>query len=67
MVGIVQVLPAAARPAEPVVECVDDGALVSVRGSFNNTHPITLAGHALSHAMQRAGVDPVKNASSLWG
>jgi acetyl-CoA C-acetyltransferase len=32
----------------------------SVRGSFNNTHPITLAGHALSHAMQRAGVDPAE-------
>lgn len=32
----------------------------SVRGSFNNTHPITLAGHALSHAMQRAGVAPAE-------
>ena len=30
----------------------------SVRGLFNNTHGITLAGHALSHAMERAGVDP---------
>lgn len=32
----------------------------SVRGSFNNTHPITLAGHALSHAIERAGVDPAE-------
>lgn len=30
----------------------------SVRGSFNNTHPIKLAGHVLAHAMRRAGVDP---------
>jgi acetyl-CoA C-acetyltransferase len=29
----------------------------SVRGSFNNTHPIVLAGHALKHAIARAGVD----------
>ena len=29
----------------------------SVRGSFNNTHPIVLAGHALRHAIERAGVD----------
>ena len=32
----------------------------SVRGSFNNTHPITLAGHVLSHAMQRASVAPAE-------
>ena len=30
----------------------------SVRGLFNNTHGITLAGHALQHAIERAGVDP---------
>jgi acetyl-CoA C-acetyltransferase len=30
----------------------------SVRGKLNTTHGITLAGHALTHAMQRAGVDP---------
>lgn len=29
----------------------------SVRGFLNNTHGITLAGHALRHAMARAGVD----------
>lgn len=32
----------------------------SVRGSFNNTHPITLAGHALGNAIARAGVDPAE-------
>jgi acetyl-CoA C-acetyltransferase len=30
----------------------------SVRGLFNNTHGITLAGHALQHAIERAGVAP---------
>lgn len=32
----------------------------SVRGSFNNTHPIVLAGHVLQHAIARAGVDPAE-------
>ena len=32
----------------------------SVRGSFNNTHPIVLAGHVLKHAIARAGVDPAE-------
>ncbi|WP_408591790.1 acetyl-CoA C-acyltransferase [Novosphingobium sp.] len=32
----------------------------SLRGSFNATHPITLAGHALRHAIARAGVDPAE-------
>ena len=30
----------------------------SVRGSFNQTHGITLAAHALRHAMERGTVDP---------
>ncbi len=30
----------------------------SVRGKFNTTHGITMAGHALKHAIERAGVDP---------
>ncbi len=30
----------------------------SVRGTFNNTHGITLAGHALKHAISRAGIAP---------
>ena len=28
------------------------------RGSFNNTHAQTLAGHAISEAVKRAKVDP---------
>ena len=30
----------------------------SVRGSFNQTHGITLATHALRYAMERGSVDP---------
>jgi len=30
----------------------------SGRGTFNNTHGVTMGAHALRHAMQRAGVDP---------
>lgn len=39
----------------------------SVRGSFNNTHPIVLAGHALKHAIQRAGVDPAEIEDVILG
>lgn len=39
----------------------------SVRGSFNATHPIVLAGHALSHAMTRAGVDPAEVEDVILG
>jgi acetyl-CoA C-acetyltransferase len=28
------------------------------RGAFNQTHGATMAGHAIAHAVQRAGVDP---------
>ena len=30
----------------------------AVRGSFNDTHPVNLAGHAISHAISRSGLDP---------
>ncbi len=30
----------------------------AVRGTFNDTHGITLAGHALAHAIERAGIEP---------
>ena len=32
----------------------------SVRGSFNDTHPIVLGAHALKHAIERAGIDPAE-------
>jgi acetyl-CoA C-acetyltransferase len=30
------------------------------RGAFNQTHGATMAGHVISHAVQRAGVDPAE-------
>jgi acetyl-CoA C-acetyltransferase len=39
----------------------------SVRGTFNNTHGITLAAHALSHAVQRSGVDPAEIEDVILG
>ena len=41
---------------------ITDGALAglakSFRGGFNNTHGVVLAGHAIKHAVAKAGVDP---------
>lgn len=37
------------------------------RGSFNITHGATMAGHAASHAVQRAGIDPALIEDSVWG
>ena len=39
----------------------------SVRGSFNDTHPIVLAGHALKHAIVRSGVEPGEVEDVLLG
>lgn len=39
----------------------------SVRGSFNATHPITLAGHAMHHAIARAGVDAAEVEDVILG
>lgn len=43
-----------------IVSTARTGMAKSVRGSFNATHPITLAGHALTHAIARSGVDPAE-------
>jgi len=34
------------------------GLAKSYRGAFNETHGATMAGHAIAHAVKRAGVDP---------
>ena len=39
----------------------------SVRGSFNATHPIVLAGHALKHAIARSGVDAAEVEDVILG
>jgi acetyl-CoA C-acetyltransferase len=37
------------------------------RGVFNNTTPQALSAHAISHAVQRAGVDPADISDVVWG
>jgi acetyl-CoA C-acetyltransferase len=39
----------------------------SWRGSFNMTHGATLGGHAVKHAVERAGVDPAEVEDVLMG
>ena len=41
-----------------IVSTARTGLAKSVRGSLNATHPIVYAGHALSHAIARAGLEP---------
>ena len=37
------------------------------RGAFNNTHGATLAGHVISHAVKRAGLDPAEVEDVIMG
>ena len=37
------------------------------RGAFNNTHGAVLAGHAISHAVARAGLDPAEIEDAIIG
>ncbi|MBI2554851.1 MAG: acetyl-CoA C-acyltransferase [Candidatus Rokubacteria bacterium] len=37
------------------------------RGAFNNTHGATLAGHVISHAVKRAGLDPAEVEDVILG
>jgi acetyl-CoA C-acetyltransferase len=39
----------------------------SWRGSFNMTHSATLGGHAVKHAVERAGIDPAEVEDVLMG
>ena len=50
-----------------IVSTARTGMAKSVRGSFNATHPIRLAAHAISHAMQRAAIDPAEVEDVLLG
>ncbi|MEO0465105.1 MAG: acetyl-CoA C-acyltransferase [Pseudomonadota bacterium] len=40
-----------------IVSTARTGLAKTGRGSFNNTHGITMAGHAIKHAIARAGID----------
>ncbi|EHB56180.1 acetyl-CoA acetyltransferase [Mycolicibacterium rhodesiae JS60] len=37
------------------------------RGAFNDTHGVTMGGHALAHAISRAGIDPAEVQDVVFG
>jgi acetyl-CoA C-acetyltransferase len=41
-----------------IVSTARTGLAKSVRGGFNETHGAVMGGHAVKHAIQRAGIDP---------
>ena len=48
-----------------IVSTARTGLAKSVRGSFNATHPITLAGAVLGQAIARAGIAPDREKAVL--
>lgn len=50
-----------------IVSTARTGMAKAVRGSFNQTHPIVLGGHALQHAIQRAGIDAAEIEDVILG
>ncbi len=43
-----------------IVSFARTGLAKSIRGGFNNTHGAAVAGHAVKHAIARAGIDPAE-------
>ncbi len=41
-----------------IVSTARTGLAKSIRGGFNNTHGAAMTGHAIQHAIARAGIDP---------
>ncbi len=39
----------------------------SYRGAFNDTHSVTLGGHVIAHAVERAGIDPAEVEDVIMG
>src|ERR1700693_3142831 len=50
-----------------IVSTVRTGLAKSWRGAFNMTHGATLGGHAVSHAIARAHIDPAEIDDVLMG
>jgi acetyl-CoA C-acetyltransferase len=50
-----------------IVSTARTGLAKSYKGSFNITHPVTLGGHAVSHAIQRAGIDAAEVEDVIFG
>ena len=43
-----------------IVSTARTGLAKSVRGGFNQTHGAVMGGHAVKHAIARAGIDPAE-------
>ena len=54
-------------PDAAIVSTARTGIGKAYRGAFNNTHGATLGGHVVSHAVQRAGIDPAEVEDVIFG
>lgn len=50
-----------------IVSTARTGIGKALRGSFNNTHGVVMAGHVLKHAIERANIDPGEVEDVLLG
>src|ERR1700748_1588026 len=50
-----------------IVSTARIGLAKSIRGSFNQTHGAVMGGHAIKHAIARAGIDPADIEDVLLG
>ena len=50
-----------------IVSTARTGLAKSVRGSFNQTHGAVMGGHAIKHAIARAGIDPAEVEDVIMG
>ncbi|MEM1132135.1 MAG: acetyl-CoA C-acyltransferase [Pseudomonadota bacterium] len=50
-----------------IVSTARTGMPKAVKGSFNNTHPITFGGHVLEHALKKASIEPERVADIVLG
>ena len=50
-----------------IVSTARTGLAKSYRGAFNETHGATMAGHAIEHAVKRAGLDPAQIEDAFVG
>lgn len=50
-----------------IVSTARTGLAKSFKGSFNLTHPVTLGGHVIAHAIDRAGLEPGEVEDVIFG
>jgi acetyl-CoA C-acetyltransferase len=50
-----------------IVSTARTGLAKSFKGGFNMTHPVTLGGHTVAHAIQRAGIEPGEVEDVIFG